>query len=140
MAKVDVIPYVNVVKWVTRDREGSKISKNGWCHLWKAQKLIYVVNIWVLLSHLYYVLLTKLFIQNIKCFLLYFCSLYNIILFRINRCQSFWIHSWCSSVINVKNSKNKYVQLWNKPFLLLITCLEIFFCPSSGHFNEFSCT
>ena len=41
LLKGDVTPYEYYVKWVTREREGSKISKNWWRHLCTAPLLFY---------------------------------------------------------------------------------------------------
>ena len=38
LPKGDVTLQAYLVKWVTRMREGSKISKNWFCHLWTVLK------------------------------------------------------------------------------------------------------
>ena len=45
LPKGDITSWAYLVKWVTRGRDGSKISKNGWHNLWMAPcmlKYIYI--------------------------------------------------------------------------------------------------
>ena len=42
LPKGDVTTYAYLVKWVTRGRDGSKISKNGCHHLWTVRYLFLI--------------------------------------------------------------------------------------------------
>ena len=45
MPNGDVTPLAHLVKWVTRGREGSKISKNGRFNLWTASTLLQLLHL-----------------------------------------------------------------------------------------------